>query len=90
MIISLCVGVDVNTQTTSKRTALMEAVCLNRHHLVDILVNAGANPDLEDVKGASPLDYSVMLPKIDIKIVNRLLEGETNSHISKRVIDRTL
>jgi hypothetical protein len=47
--------VDVNARSTLGRTALYFASRMNNHEAVQALLNAGANPELGDIFGMTPL-----------------------------------
>ena len=48
-------GVKVNGQDRQGQTALHYAVCMSNHRAAEELLRAGADPDLENQAGASPL-----------------------------------
>jgi hypothetical protein len=50
----------VNTQSISLKTPLIEAILIERLDLVNLLLSRGADPDLADIKGTTPLSRAVM------------------------------
>ena len=48
----------INCQNKDKKTPLLIAVDLNDEEVVEILLDAGADPDIKDKNGKSPLDYN--------------------------------
>ena len=50
--------ITINCQNKDKKTPLLIAVDLNDDKVVEILLAAGADPDIKDKNGKSPLDYN--------------------------------
>ena len=52
-------GVNVNATCNNNRTALMLACQKGNLDAIDVLLNAGANPNIADYEGATWIDYAV-------------------------------
>ena len=60
-------GLDVNTQALgSQKTALFPAARLGRVEAVELLLDAGTEPNLPDEYGATPLDFAILFERIPI------------------------
>ena len=71
---------DINFQHTDGATALYRACEYNKDEIVDILIDANANPDIcTNVKNKSPLIKSSA--KGNAKIVKKLLQNKPNINI---------
>ena len=67
---------QINTRDNGRGlTALIQAVKRGHDEIVDLLLKAGADPNLSDFKGRSPLMYSAMKGKPSV--VKRLLQIES-------------
>ena len=51
-------GVDVNSTNNSNQTALMRASHKGNKHVINVLINAGANPHISDDEGDTLLHYA--------------------------------
>jgi Ankyrin repeats (many copies) len=51
-------GADVNETTSGGQTALILAIIFNHTHLVQLLIKAGANPELRDNLGLNAIDWA--------------------------------
>jgi ankyrin repeat protein len=83
-IIRLLVESGVNVDVTSRkiingRTALMEATLEENVELIEYLIRAGANVNLEDAQGVTALDIAIQ--KGHIEIVNLLTENSFRDSI---------
>lgn len=74
----LSLGADVNTQNSLGETPLIIATKKSYPIIVNMLLKEGANPNIKDVYGITPLISAVYNPKDDINIVNELLEKGAN------------
>jgi ankyrin repeat protein len=51
-------GVDVNERTSGGQTALILATIFGHTHLIPLLLNAGADPQLRDNLGLNAMDWA--------------------------------
>ena len=87
-------GADINFRATGRarypgRTPLYEAVTINNSRIVKVLLDHGADPDIPDAKGKTPLlqaSYAEAQPKI----VRLLLEAGADPTISNNKGDSPL
>lgn len=69
--------VDINRiYSDSHNTALMNAVLLKNINIIKILLAAGANPDLPDILGQTPLNIAITYNSLDI--VKLLIKAKAN------------
>ena len=74
-------GADVNAQRTDDKIAPLHlAVCCNNHMAIDILLMKGANVDIQDADGLTPLYIAVSNKKEHL--VRRLLEGNADVNMN--------
>ena len=52
-------GADLNTQDKNRVSLMQTAVSFNYPHIMNLLLESGANPNLRDKEGNSPLSYLV-------------------------------
>ena len=57
-------------------TPLMAAVYKSRENLVKVLLDFGANPDIADVNGTSPMHYAVIMR--NTKIIELLIKADAD------------
>lgn len=70
-----CAGADVNVQTSSGKTALMEAVVSNNIDMVRCLLAAGADLELTDIKGGTVLYMCTIFTGKDTRFMQCLIKG---------------
>ncbi|NEV49243.1 ankyrin repeat domain-containing protein [Wolbachia pipientis] len=57
--------------TESQQTPLHHASCYNHAYIVDLLLYKGADPELKDKEGLTPLDYAVNYPYLEVvEVIN--------------------
>jgi len=78
--------VDVNQQIVGC-TALHYAVFYNRKDIVDVLINAGANLDVQNPSGVTPLSWAVEQAHVDIAWT--LLEAAADPAIGDKAMNLT-
>lgn len=74
----------MDCQTKSERTPLIEAVSLNNISIVKAIIKAGANVNLKDGKGISPLHIVTLIYQADLQIVECLLDGELLKSVQRK------
>lgn len=67
-------GVNVNGRTHFGRTALHAAVCKDRIHIVNMLLDAGASVHIKDVYSKSPVDLAKSLQSFQSEKRLRLMQ----------------
>ena len=60
------VGFDVNTHDNERWTPLMSAVYKNKPDFVEVLLKAGADPDMKNKEGKTAKDYARLNPNPEI------------------------
>lgn len=65
-------GVDIELRNKVHRTPLLEAAFVGDNTMFDMLLSAGANPDVCQIDGITPLHY--MAGNGNVKMVRRLLD----------------
>lgn len=68
-------NVALNTQDADGKTALMYAVQAGHHHKVDVLLKAGASPDIADKLGRTPLELAT---RVSALITLQLIQAKAN------------
>lgn len=68
------IGVNVNGRTHFGRTALHAAVCKDRIHIVNMLLDAGASVHIKDVYSKSPVDLAKSLQSFQSEKRLRLMQ----------------
>lgn len=71
-------GSDINHKYDGSFTTLMRYVILNNYEMVKILLELGADPNIQTNIGDTALHY---LKKYDIEMINLLIEHGANPHI---------
>lgn len=85
------IGVNVNGRTHFGRTALHAAVCKDRIHIVNMLLDAGATVHIKDVYSKSPVDLAKTLHSFQCEKRLRLMQlnlrgqKDTTPFINQRV-----
>jgi hypothetical protein len=75
-------GANVNVKGTDGKTALIISIERKEIDLIRILINSGADVNLADNNGVSPLIYALLINPIDIRILNRLLEAGADVNLA--------
>ncbi|NPA34616.1 MAG: hypothetical protein GXO48_06805 [Chlorobi bacterium] len=88
-------GADPNVRFGDFNTPLTRAARVNDFALINLLLDLGANPDLRNAEGQSPLDILLNRSKIDVPTLIRLVKGgasltpeNVSEILSKKVITR--
>ena len=68
-------GADVNAQSSSGRTPLLEATMNGSYECAEVLLEAGTNLELLDVKGTSVLHYICFERTTNIEFLKLVLKG---------------
>jgi hypothetical protein len=63
-------GADVNIQGFAQRTPIVIASMMNDKEIIELLLNKGANPAIEDKTGRSALDYGGMVGMTEDEIID--------------------
>lgn len=66
----------INSKFSRSSTPLKYAVLRNHRKIVEELVNAGADPNIADSNGFTPLMWAIRKEGVDVKIVEHLLSSK--------------
>lgn len=68
-------GADIDSRGFQGHTALHECALYNREEMADLLLSRGAQPDLKDDEGRTPIDTAMLAGKIErVKLINMLIK----------------
>ncbi len=85
--------INIDQQDLNGKTALIHSILNNQNQSVELLLNAGADPNVADNEGMSPLAYAVQLGNEDIArmlIENGADFGEEIDNVGKKYKEGSL
>ena len=76
MIMFIFTGCDVNIQSSSGRTPLLEAVINGDYDVAKLLIKAGCDPDITDTKGTGVLHQLCFTINPNLEIINLVIKSK--------------
>jgi len=71
-------GADINLQSSSGRTPLLEAINGGQYNIAEVLIEAGADLDIVDTKGSSVLHHLCFDRRPQLEFVKYVLTSMYN------------